>query len=220
MDAVLPYLASDNPILLRGAIRGVSAWISDPRQTLTADVRARAENRLLGSVEHVVRVGDEQTRTEFAAALGSVRDDRARDVLWSLATRGVARQQSLIAIAWHKDPRDLARLGAMITGFPEDNDRSRDLASIPYAIRNSYGDAAVPFLEAALKGSVYDRLRSNCAQQLIIAGRPSGFAFVVDAIQGNRSYKPEMVQFVRDRFPELKSADEGTVLAFVKRRAI
>jgi hypothetical protein len=220
MDAILPYLASDNPVILRGAIRGVSGWISDPRQALPADVRARAESRLLGSVEHVVRVGDEQMRTELAAALGSVRGDLARDVLWSLANRGIARQQALIAIAWHKDPRDLARLGAMITGSPEDFDRSRDLASIPYAIRNSYGDAAVPFLEAALKRSVYDRLRSNCAQELIIAGKPSGFAFVVDAIQQNRSYRPEMVQFVRDRFPELKAADEGNVLAFVKQRAI
>ena len=108
----------------------------------------------------------------------------------------------------------------MLTGFPEAIDRNRELASIPYAIRNAYGDAAIPFLEAGLKGSQYDRVRANCARELIILGRPSGFAFVADAIQGNRPYKPEIVQFVRDRFPELKSADEGSVLAFIKPRAI
>ena len=97
---------------------------------------------------------------------------------------------------------------------------STELASIPYAIRNSYGDAALPFLEAGVKDSGYVWVRTNCARELIIAGRPSGFAFIVDAIQGNRPYKREMIQFVQDRFPQLKSADETAVLAFVKERAM
>jgi hypothetical protein len=136
-----------------------------------------------------------------------------------MVMRGIASEQSLIAITWRKNNGDLPRLGAMLTD-PEDIDRSREIASIPYAIWNAYGDAAVPFLEAGLKGSQYDRVRANCAQELIVAGKPSGFAFVVDAIQENRPYKSYMVQFVRDRFVELKNADEGTVLAFVKQRAI
>jgi hypothetical protein len=212
VGAILPYLNSDDLVLLRGAIVGVRS-ISDPQQPLSPDIRARAEDRLIAATEHILRTGDQRTLMEFSVALGSVRDDRARDVLWDLVGRGIASGQSLIAITWHKDVRDLPRLGALLTS-------GREAGSIPYAIRNSYGDAAIPFLEAGVKGSPYDRVRANCARELIILGRPSGFAFVVDAIQWNRPYKSEMVQFVRDRFPELKSADEGSVLAFIKPRAI
>ncbi len=219
VDAILPYLMSDDPVLLRGAIVGVSRSISDPQKGLEPNVRARAEDRLIAATEHILQKGDERTLMEFSVALGSVRDDRAREVLWNMVERGIASGQSLIAISWHKDVRDLPRLGAMLTLGPEDVDRSREFASIPYAIRNSYGDAAVPYLEAGLKESLDNRVRASCAQELIIAGRASGFAFAVDAIQGNRPYKREMVQFVRDRF-QLKNADESSVLEFVKQRAI
>ncbi len=60
------------------------------------------------------------------------------------------------------------------------------------------------------------RVRTGCARELVIAGRPAGFAFIVDAMEGNRSYKREMIEFVRERFPELKSADEGAVLGLAQ----
>ncbi len=220
VEVYLPYLASDDPVLLRGAIIGVSRLISDPQQGLVPNLRAEAEDRLIASAEHIIRTAAQRTLMSFSEVLGAVRDDRARDVLWDMVRRGIATEQSLIAITWRKDRRDLPRLGAMLTLGPEDVDRSREFASIPYAIWNSYGDAAIPFLEAGMKGSQYDRVRANCARELIIAGSASGFAFVVDAIQGNRPYKREMVQFVRDRFPELKAADEDSILIFIKPRAI
>ncbi len=125
-DAMLPYLASDDPIFLRGAVRGVSGAVSDPQQALPAEARSRAENALLRSVEHVVRIADVQTLTDFAAALGSVHDTRARDVLWNLFERNVAAEQSLIAITWHKDLRDLPRLGALLVA-PAGDPTSREL---------------------------------------------------------------------------------------------
>jgi glycine/D-amino acid oxidase-like deaminating enzyme len=39
-----------------------------------------------------------------------------------------------------------------------------------------------------------------------------------EAIEQNRFYRREMVQFVQDRFPELKNADDSKVLAFLKAR--
>ncbi len=219
MDSMLPYLASDDPVLLRGAILGVSRAISDPKETLPAESRSRAENALLRAVEHVVRIADAQTLTDFAAALGSVHDARARDILWNLFERNVAAEQSLIAITWHKDLRDLPRLGALMVA-PACDATSRQLGSIPYALRNSYGDAAVPFLESAIKDSGNVWVRTGCARELVVAGRPAGFAFIVDAMEGNRTYKQEMIQFVRDRFPELKAANEAEVVAFAKARSL
>ena len=220
VDAMLPYLASDDVVQLRGAIVGVSRMFLDSRPPLTPDIRARAEDRLIASAQHVIRTGDAQTQSELAAALGSVRDDRARDVLWDMADHGIAAEQSLIAISWHEDLRDLPRLGERLSSAVDDIGQSLELLSIPCAIRNSYGETAIPYLEAGLKAAIYDGVRKNCARELIIAGRASGFAFVVDAIQQNRPFKQEMLQFVRDRFPELKSADESSVLAFVKQRAM
>jgi hypothetical protein len=217
-ESMLPYLASDDPMLLGGAILGVSRALSDPQQPLQPEARLRAESALLGAADHVVRTGNAEMLNSFAVTLGSVHNERAREILWNFVERNVAAEQSLIAISWHKDPRDLPRLGALLVAPVVGDSRSYELTSIPYALRNSYGEAAVPFLESAIKDSRYVFVRTNCARELVIAGRPAGFAFIADAIERNRFYKPEMVEFVRGRFPELKGADEGAVLGFIKRR--
>jgi hypothetical protein len=148
-----------------------------------------------------------------------VRNDRARDILWGFVERGVSREQSLIVIAWRKDVRDLPRLGLLLTAPATGDPFKRELASLPYALRNSYGDAALPILEDGLQrsGSVF--VRTNCARELVLAGRSSGFAFITKAIEGNESYRQEMTQFVRDSFPDLRGADDGALLAFLKQRA-
>jgi hypothetical protein len=79
--------------------------------------------------------------------------------------------------------------------------------------------AALPVLERALENSGYVWVRTGCARELILKNRPSGFAFVVDAIEQDRRYKREMIEFVRGRFPELRGADDTAVLAFLKQRA-
>jgi hypothetical protein len=107
------------------------------------------------------------------------------------------------------------RHDAPTTGDP----LNTELASLPYALRNAYGAAALPALENALKKSGYVRVRTNCARELIVENRPSGFAFVADTIERNRFYKREMIEFVRECFPELRGADETAVLASLKRRA-
>ena len=88
VEVYLPYLASDDPVLLKGAIVGLSRLLSDPQQPLVSNIRARAEDRLIASTEHILRTRDQKTLMEFSVALGSVRDDRAREVLWRLAGRG------------------------------------------------------------------------------------------------------------------------------------
>src|SRR5436305_14439908 len=103
-DAMLPYLKSDDPVLLRGAIAGLSR----------PPVDQKVENGLLAAAEHVAIAADRQTVTNYAATLGTIQGDRARNILWSFVERGIALDQSLIALAWHKDPRDLGRLGALL----------------------------------------------------------------------------------------------------------
>jgi hypothetical protein len=209
---VLPYLKSDDPALLRGALTGVARWV----YAHPAD--AQAETALIAAAEHVIAAGDEQTVINYAAALGTVRDPRAGTLLWNLVQRNVAREQALIAISWRKDPRDLPRLAALLESPAAGDPLSYKLASLPYALRNSFGDAALPYLESALKNSDFVWVRTNCARELILAGRPSGFAFAAQAIEQKTRYVREMVQFVQDRFPELRGRDDAAVLAFLRAR--
>jgi hypothetical protein len=212
LPLVLPYLKSDNQALLRGAVTGASRFIyAHPAET-------DAGVALIAAAEHVIRAGDPQTVSYYAAALGSVRDARAGTLLWDMVRRNVARGQAVIAISWRKDPRDLPRLATLLEAPVSGDPMSADLGSLPYALRNSYGDAALPYLESALAKSQYVWVRTNCARELILAGRSSGFAFVADAIEQGRPYKREMTQYVQERFPRLRTADDAAMLSFLRAR--
>ena len=135
------YLSSDDPVLLRGAVTGLR------RQPST-------ERELIDAAEHVVRIADPQTVTDYTAALGTLHDGRATALLWSFVERDIARSQSLIALTWRKDLRDLPRLARYM-----DN-------SLPYALLNAYGDAARPYVENAMKNSPDPHIRESCAREL------------------------------------------------------
>ena len=63
-------------------------------------------------------------------------------------------------------------------------------------------------------------LRQACARELVIAGEPEGFYYLLQAMDEMPSFRREAVQFVRDRFPELRDANEGKVLDFAKTQAV
>jgi hypothetical protein len=219
MDSMLPYLRSDNPVLLRGSILGITRLLVRERNFLPAGAEARAETAVLGATEHVVRTGGQETVNDFAMALGALHGEPFRDALWDFVERRVALGQSLIAIAWRKDPRDLPRLAALMEASVTGDPLSGSFSSLPNALRYAYGEAALPYFESALKKSGDVWVQTNCARELVLAGRPDGFAFVAQAIEQDRIYKRETIQFVRGRFPELQGADERAILAFVKQRA-
>ncbi len=219
IDPMLPYLQSEDPVLLRGALLGLGWLLRTDTDRKPGGVETRAESAILAATEHVLKIGNPEMVSNLAVTLSVVRNDRARDILWSFVERGVGREQSLIVIAWRKDVRDLPRLGSLLTAPVAGDPLQRELASLPYALRNSYGDAALPLLEDGLQRSSSVFVRTNCARELVLAGRGSGFAFIVRAIEGNEGYRQEMTQFVRDRFPDIRGADEDALLAFLKQRA-
>jgi hypothetical protein len=220
-EAALSHLRSDNPILLRGAVAAASRVLLFDRDRLfSSAAKSKAENALLAASGHVVRIGDGQTLINFASALGGMRNERSHQLLWDFVQRRVAYEQSLIAVTWRKDLKDLPRLAAILDAPATGDPLGSELSSLPYALRKAYGAAALPVLENALKKSGYVWVRTNCARELILEDRPSGFAFVAAAIEQHRQYKREMIAFVQDRFPELRGADEAAILAFLKKRAI
>jgi hypothetical protein len=94
----------------------------------------------------------------------------------------------------------------------------RTYASLPYAIHRAYGEAAIPVLESAIEKPGCVWVQTDCARELVQAGRGSGFAFIAQAIEQNKLYRREMMQFVQDRFPEWRGADDSEVLPFLKAR--
>ena len=211
LERAAPYLQSTDPVLLRGAVAAA-------RELLRQRPSPAMESALLAAAGHIERTADPQTLVDYTAVLGGVKDHRASALLWDFVDRRVSEGQALIAITWRKDPADLARLSAALEGSPRSDEHSRDAASLPYAMRNSYGEAALPYLETALRNSHYVWVRLNCAEELILAGRRAGFLFAADAIAHNQPYKLELLQFLRDRFPETRGAPESQVLDFLERR--
>ena len=218
VDFILPYLGSSDPVLLRGAIIAASRLLFYEPPLLSADDRVRTQDALISAAENVLRDGDPQTGNYYALALGSVHDPRARTLLWSFMERNILTEQSLLVLTWLKDPADLPRLAALIEGPAQGDPMQTTYAYLPSAIHKVYGEAAIPVLESAIEKSGYIWVRTNCARELVLEGRKSGFAFIEQAIEQNKPYRGEMVRFLQERFLGLRGADDDKVLGFLKSR--
>jgi hypothetical protein len=160
------------------------------------ELRARAGDALVRAVEHAMRV-DPENANEYVAALGQVPEERAHDLLRELVNRrGGGFGQALIVLTWRKSPTDLPKLAQLALEPMKNNALDHEFTSLPYALHNGYGDAAIPYLDTLLERSEFTFVRTNCARELILAKRPEGFAFVADWIANARSYRQEMVEFV------------------------
>ena len=151
VENALPYLQSNSPVLLRGAVTALSALSAEAH--LPQSLRARAETALLDAEDHIAAVADTQTATDYACALGLTQDNRGSTVLWDLVRRNVAREQATIALTWRHAAQDLAKLTQLALAPANGNPLARELASLPYALRRGYGEAADPYLEKLLEHS-------------------------------------------------------------------
>lgn len=200
---LIPCLQSPDPVLRNGALFGMQALFR------TGRAGPDAIDAVLAARERFLRSPEAQTRINYVSLLGSVHDERAGRLLWQVAEGGRAEsEQALVALSWRKDPADLPKLAARLSS-----------PSMPYVLRDNYGEAALPYLESALTRQPRISVRAACARELILANRPSGFAFVLDAIEQNSGIKSEMVSFLKGQFPELHAADEAAVAAWLRPRA-
>ncbi len=218
VQVALPYLKSDSAVSLKGAIDVVQGIALGEKSQIGGALKKRAADALIDAEGHVVALGSREIANTYAAALGSMKDDRAGKILWSFVERNIAHEQAIIALAWLHSPADLPKLAPM--AFPATvQTGDSGPTSLPGALRSSYGNAALPYIEEMLQRSPYVFVRTASARELVNAGRPSGFAFIVDAIEQNRPYRGEMVQFLRDRFPELRQGDDAAALHLAQSKA-
>ena len=81
IDPMLPYLQSDNPVLLRGALLGLGWLLRTDTDRKPGGVETRAESAILAATEHVVKLGNPEMVSNLAVTLSVVHNDRARDIL-------------------------------------------------------------------------------------------------------------------------------------------
>ncbi len=163
---------------------------------------------MMSTAPGILERGGAHLQQLVALALGSIKTDASREMLWRMVEAGAAAEQSKIALTWIGDARDLPQLAG-----------SMDV-SLPYSLHHAYGDAALPWLKKAARETNQPVLRQACARELVIAGEPEGFYYLLQAMDEMPSFRREAVQFVRDRFPELRDANEGKVLDFAKTQAV
>jgi len=200
VEASLPFLESDSPVLMGGAV--------DALRLASRDNPA-IRDALLRSAEHVVSRADSQTGADLAQMLAAGKDPRAHALLRSLLEKGHSQVAS--GLLSFGDPADLPGLSALLT----------DLAGGPLSddLYRIYGDAAIPYLERALAGSPGRFTAQHIARQLMAIGDPAGFQFAARAIERKDLSRVDMIQALRSQFPELNSASEDAIAAFARERA-
>jgi hypothetical protein len=205
-EASLPYLTSDSTVAVEGAIDALTPLLGQRPEFADAVFRA---------AEQIMPRLSQQYQAGVASMVVATKDPRAHGVLMKLLQEGYAAQvvQRLIALA---DPQDLPMFGEMLLRSGESW-----TGGMPQPLRINYGAAAVPYLEAALRGAPDRYEAANLTRELMAAGSAAGFQFALQALEKNGFIltRRDVLQMVREQFRELWSSDDDTVVAFVKQRA-
>jgi hypothetical protein len=219
---ILPYLHSPNDrqvaptlTLLRFlAHGGTSEWPANSK------VPSEADGAVLAVAHDLVKRGGEVPQM-LALYLDGVKSNERRELLWRLAERPEPEhEQAYIVLAWIGDERDLPRLAELLLKPGDSDVYGRDRASLPYHLMRAYGDPAIPYLEQAISESPYVFVQTESAKELALKGRPVAFRFFLDAAEHNRFYKPELMNWLKDYFPNdlPRSANDEAVIVFLNSR--
>ncbi len=218
VKASLPYLASESPALIGGAVDTIRSL-----QPARDEDLSRA---MLQAADHVMRTADSQDVVTFVMLLAQKHDEQIHQFLWRYASPDIAFgspgayvpfNQVVGEIARFHDPADLPRLTALLERSGSDNSAlANRLIVVASVLYENYGAAAVPYLEQVLREwPASDMVTRVSEQALLKAGDPVAYRF----LEQNSRLRMEMYPNVRNAFPELKDANDDVVAAFVHARA-
>jgi hypothetical protein len=136
-------------------------WIGGPSfEEVNAKFFATMDNAVLSKAEHLISVHNEDVYRSMSLYLGMVHTPSAHEMLRKIAVLAKDNEQTLICLAWHRDPADMEFL---LPYMLADN---RAAASLPYHYRNSYGAAALPYLHRAVNEAKSRSTRENATREL------------------------------------------------------
>ena len=203
LEASLPFLKSESPVLVAGAIEAIQHGPHDGPAVLDA---------LLESAVHVDRYADAQSAANLTQWLAETKSETAHSQIRRFVEEG--RDYALAPLAAFADAKDLPLLGSTLVERASDD----HLVPLPSILYSTYKDAALPYLERALSAAPGRFTSREIALQLMIAGSPTGYQFAARAIAQRGPSRMDLIQAIKGHFAELTSASDEKVIAFVKER--
>ena len=130
------------------------------------------DEKILANVDYFHSIGTKTIFKNLALYLGCVPSEPAKRELLRIAAQKDGKEQALICIAFHRDPKDIHDL------MPFMLEESETAWALPYHFRNSYGRAAIPYLLQALTNAQSRMTRQQSAYELVHLGIPDGFHYL------------------------------------------
>ena len=197
--ASAPSLESDSPVILEGAIAALTWAPQTGGPILDAELR---------SAERIVPRVDDQSGSNLAQRMAESKDPRVHALLRRLLEQG--HYQVLAGLLQFADPGDLPALGDLLNASV--NDR---FSYLPNEMNRAFGEAALPYFERALDRSPARFTARELVKELVAAGDRAGFQYALRVLQQRGAERMDMVEVLKSQFPEMKSAGDETLLAFV-----
>ncbi len=175
-------------------------WIGGPTfEQVHADFFAKLDAVVFGHFSHFKSLHNDAVYKSLSLYLGTTHSAEARRQLREIAEITKNNEQTLICLSWHRDSADMDFL---LPYMLADSPASR---SLPYLFRNSYRQAASPYLRRALSEAKSEVTRLEAAFELVHLRVPEGFMYLEDVAlkdpepQGKSARPLERIkQFVAD----------------------
>lgn len=188
-----------------------------------AESAAYANTHVLQAAPDIIAQANVNTLKELALYLGAMPpSSRAHELLLQIAERSDgAAEQARICLAWLHRAADLPLLASILTAPGDADASSRDRSSLPYSLVRAYGNDALPYLEHAVQSSSYGWVRTQSAKELALHNRPVGFQFLLNTIETNQLFEPEIIQWIKDHFSSTipRDADDRQIADFLRTHA-
>jgi hypothetical protein len=115
---------------------------------------------VLGHFSYFKSLHNDGVYKSLSLYLGVSHSAEARTQLKEIAETTKNNEQTLICLAWHRDPADMDfLLPFMLADSPASS-------NLPYHFRNSYGKAAIPYLQRAVSAAKSQATRKEAQKEL------------------------------------------------------
>ena len=173
---VTPFLTDESPDKVGGAIEVLYRFRSyrpleqtgDGFESSNAAFFGDLDKRVYERFEYFRKLKSDRVYHALALYLGVSRTPQAKRELLEIARSPFAtgaKEQALICLAWHRDPKDMDTL------LPFMLEESPAARSLPYAFRYSYGEAALSYLRKALTEAKSEATRREAEKELRLLER-------------------------------------------------
>jgi hypothetical protein len=213
--ATAAFMDSPDPHKLAGATH--FAWtigffkLDDGTRAKLAEGWEKARDRALAQ-------RNDSAAHDVLMWLGTQKTARAHEDVWRFVNAHLAEEQALICVSWFHDPADLPKLTKILTSPAEGDPHGMSRAGVVGDMGHEYGAASRPYMRQILTDSHQDFVRTAAAQQLVSMNDVAGYQFFRSMIDNHPFYYDEMVRWLKDQFPEIRSAGRQGMADFLERK--